>query len=136
VEETLSAWLHASRERDFLLVIGGRKSGIHDGKGKHRPLDYQTDGSTVIIQFDGSEQLIISGATEIIMHASGELVVKDASEARFAWYAQDNPKNAPKLCEEVFRKVDRFIDFSRIGASFITSGGFAYGSDQFVVLPQ
>lgn len=134
MEETLSAWLRASGKRAFLLVIGGRKSGVHDGKGKHRPLDYQIDGLTVIIQFDDSERLIISNASEITMHPNGELVVKDASEVRFAWYAYNNPPVAHKLCEEVFRKVGKFIDFSRTGASFITSGGFAYEGDHFIVL--
>jgi hypothetical protein len=134
MEETLSAWLRASGERDFLLVIGGRKSGVHDGKGKHKPLDYQIDGLTVIIQFDGAERLFISNATEIILQSSGELVVKDASEVRFAWYSHNDPAVAHKLCEEVFKKVGKFIDFSHTGASFITSGGFAYEGDQFVIL--
>ena len=134
MEETLSAWLRASGERDFLLVIGGRKSGVHDGTGKHRPLDYQIDGLTVIIQFQGSERLTISNATEIILHPGGELVVKDASEVRFAWSSHNDPAVAHALCEEVIRKVGKFIDFSRTGASLITSGGSAYEGDQFVVL--
>jgi hypothetical protein len=134
MEEILTAWLRASGERDFLLVIGGRKSGVHDGKGKHKPLDYQIDDLTVIIQFDGSERLTISNATEITMHSSGELIVKDASEVRFAWYSQDDLKYTPRLCEEVFTKYGIGVEFRRTGASFITSTWFVYGGDQFIVL--
>lgn len=134
MEAILSAWLRASGERDFLLIIAGRISGIHDDKAKHKPVDYQIDGSTVIIQFDGSEYLTISNAVDIIMNTNGELAVRDADEVRFAWYSYNDPLVAQKLCEEVFRKVDRFINFSRTGAPFATSAFLPYLGAQFILL--
>jgi len=134
MEDILSAWLCASIDRHFLLVIADRISGVHDEKGKHRPVAYQVVGSIVIIEFDGSERLTISNATDVIMRPNGELVVRDASEARFAWYSHGDPQVAPKLCEEIFRKVGRGVEFSRTGAPFVTSGVLLYIGDQFVVL--
>jgi hypothetical protein len=134
MEEILSEWLKASGERDFLLVIAGRISGVHDGKGKHKPIDYQIDGSTVTIQFAGAEQLRVSNAVDLTMSPNGELAIRDASEARFTWYSHDDPLVAPKLCEEVFGKGGRGVGFSRTGAPFATSAFLANFSDQFVVL--
>lgn len=134
MEEILSAWLSASRERYFLLVIADRISGIHDEKGKHKPVAFHVAGSTAIIEFDGSECLTVSNATEIIMGPHGELVVRDASEARFGWYAHRDLQVAPKLCEEVFRKVGRMVEFSRVGDPFVTSTGLGYRGNQFVLL--
>jgi hypothetical protein len=134
MEDILSTWLSASGERDFLLVIAGRISGVHDEKGTHRPVAYRVDGSTAIIQFDGSERLTISNAMDTIMRPNGELVMRDASEARFSWYSHGDTQVGPKLCEEVFRKVGMFVEFSRTGAPFITSGVLAYLGDQYIVL--
>lgn len=133
-EETLSAWLSASRDRYFLLVIAGRISGVRAEKGKYRPVGYQIDGSTVMIQFDGSESLTISDAADISMHPNGELVVRDASEARIAWSLRGDSEIEAVPCTEVFRKAGKFFYFSRTGEPFITSGGLIYPGDQFIVL--
>ena len=130
MEDLLTTWRRASGERDFLLVIAGRISGVHDEKGKHRPIACQVAGATVIIQFEGTESLTISNPRDMIIGPNGELIVRDASEATFTWYSQV----AHELCEEVFNKVGRFINFRRTGAAFATSAFLPYKADVFIVL--
>ncbi|HLO33475.1 MAG TPA: hypothetical protein VK249_30285 [Anaerolineales bacterium] len=134
MEEILSVWLNASSDRHFSLVIADRISGVHDGKGKHSPIAYQVAGSTLIIEFEGSERLTVSNAMGISTGPNGELVVRDASEASFTWYSHNDPSVAPRRCEEVFRKTGRFVEFSRAGDPFVTSVGLVYKGDQFVLL--
>lgn len=136
MEEVLSNWLSVSRGRNFLLLVAGRLSGIHGWKGTHRPIACLAFGCTVTIQFEGAEQLTIADASEIILNPSGELVVRDAREARFTWYrySLSDPQTDPILCEEVFRKAGRAVDFSRSGDPFNTSGVFPYAGGRFIVL--
>jgi hypothetical protein len=134
LEDILSAWLDASSQRDFVLIIADRISGVTQDKGTHRPISYQLDGVKLIIAFDDEASLTLFSPSEISIGSIGELIVRDASEARFAWHYPRQPGNAPKLCEEVFRKAGRAVEFSRTGAPFVTSGMLLYQGDKFVII--
>lgn len=89
------------------------------------------DDSTVIIHFDGSERLTISGATGVSLRPDGELSVQDASEVRFTWCSDRHPAQE---CEEIFTRVGRAIAFSRKDDLYTTSIGFGITEDKFVLL--
>lgn len=134
MEHILLSWLRVSRNRPFLLIIAGRISGIHDEKGTHIPIACQMDGPTLLIEFEESERLTVSQAVDVSIRSSGELVVRDASEARFSWFSHAGPRTDPGLCEEVFRKSGRLFWFGRTGAAFVTNGNLVYSGNQFVLL--
>ncbi|HEU0296641.1 MAG TPA: hypothetical protein VFR47_28145 [Anaerolineales bacterium] len=132
MEHILLTWLRASPGRRFLLIIAGRLSGIHGWKREHMPIACQLiDDSTVIIRFDGSERLTISGATGVSLHPDGELSVQDAREVRFTWCSDEDPT---KDCEEIFTKVGKVIAFSRTDDLYTTSMGFGITEDKLVLL--
>ena len=134
MEAILSEWLRSARGHDFVLVIAGRISGVHDAKGTHRPLDYKIDHGNVSIQFHGAEYLEISDPRGVVLHPNGELTVRDASGARYLCYSQEDPHVSHTICEEVYRKFGKFFVFNRIGAPFTTSAFLPCGGDEFIVL--
>jgi hypothetical protein len=131
MEQILLAWLRTSRGRRFLLIIAGRLSGLHGWRREHLPIAYQVIGSTVIIDFEGSERLTISDATGLTLHPDGKLSVQDASEVRFTWCSDRDPAQE---CEEIFTRVGRDIAFSRTDDLYTTSIGLGITEDKFVLL--
>lgn len=131
MEHILLTWLRASRSRRFLLIVAGRLSGIHSWKREHVPIAYQVIGATVIIHFDESERLTISGATGVSLRPDGELSVQDASEVRFTWCSDRDPA---RECEEIFTRVGRDITFRRTDDLYTTFIGFGITEDKFVRL--
>ena len=131
MEDTLLAWIRASRNRHFLLIIAGRLSGIHDWKRTHIPVAYQVMDTTVVIHFDGSERLTISDAVDIVSQSNGELFVRDASEVRFSWYSGKDPG---KDCEEIFTKFGRMFTFSRTDDLCTTAMAFGHFNGKLVEL--
>ena len=131
MKEILLTWLHASRGRHFLLIIAGRLSGIHGWKREHVPLSLEVLDSTVIIYFDGEERLTISNAVDVGLAPNGELFVRDASEVRFTWRSDKNPAQE---CEEICRKADRIITFSRRDDLYTTSTTLGFFDHNLVVL--
>jgi len=131
MEETLLAWIRASRKRQFLLFVAGRLSGIHGWKRTHTPIAYQVIDKTAIIHFDGSERLTIANATDVVGQSTGELFVRDANEVRFTWCSDHDPDQD---CEEIFRKVDRAILFNRTDDLYTTSTVYGHSAGQIVVL--
>lgn len=130
MEDVLSAWLSASSQRDFVLVIADRISGVT----AHRPISYRLEGTKLMIAFEDEASLTLSDPAEISLGPNGELIVSDASEARFAWPYPRQPGITSNLCEEVFRKAGSAVDFSRTGAPFVTSGMMLYQGDRFVMI--
>ena len=131
MEDILLAWLRASRGRRLLLRVAGRLSGIHDWQREHTPIDFEIIDSTVIIYFDGEERLTISDAVDIGLDSDGGLFVRDASEVRFTWYSHRNPAQEG---EEICRKADRIVTFSRKDNLYTTSTTLGFFDHDFVVL--
>ena len=119
MEDVLLAWFRASRDRQFLLMIAGRLSGIHGWKRTHIPVAYQVTDTTTIIHFDGSEYLTVSDAADASIGPNGELFIGNASEVRFTWRSE---KDSSKECEEILSKVGRVISFSRKDDLYTTTG--------------
>ena len=131
MEDILLAWLRASRGRRLILRVAGRLSGTHGWQSEHIPIDFEVIDSTVIIHFDGEERLTISDAADVGLDSNGGLFVRDASEVRFTWRSDKNPAQE---CEEICRKADRIVTFSRRDDLYTTSTTLGFFDHNLVVL--
>lgn len=131
MEDILLAWIRAARNRQITLIVAGRLSGVHGWKRTYIPVAYQVIGSTIIFHFDGAERLTIFDAQDVVMGSNGELLVGEAAEVRFVWPSNKDPA---KDCEEIIRKGDRFISFSRTDELYATSTNLMLFDGKFIVL--
>jgi hypothetical protein len=113
VEDILSAWLAASNQLTFTVVIAGRISGGVFEDAVHKPLTYEVSEQLLVIRFEREECLSVFHPANISLEPDALLIIRDAGEARFAWYEYGRPHMPENLCEEIYYKVGRFAAFQR-----------------------
>ena len=134
MEDTLSTWLAASRDRHFDLIIATKTFGGRHGEAMLTPVACQVVGPILVIRFKGSERLTVSDSSGATLGPEGELLIEDGTEARFTWYYYGRPQLPENLCEDVFVKTGKTISFTRIGPLLPTSTSFPHPGDAFVKL--
>jgi hypothetical protein len=134
LEDVISSWIAASRERHFDIIIAGRTFGGRHGEAMQTPVAYQIVGAILVVRFMGAERLAVSDPSGPSIGHDGELVIRDGSEARFSWFYYGRPQLPQNLCEDVYQKLGKGIVFTRIGPLFPTTVSFLYAGDEFVKL--
>ena len=114
MEDILSAWLTVSSQLTFTIIIAGKITGGVFEDAFHKPISYEVGVQLLVIRFERDESLTVFHPANLSLGSDALLVVRDASEARFAWYEHGRPHQPENLCEEIFYRVGRFADFYRI----------------------
>jgi hypothetical protein len=122
LNDAVSAWLEASRYKDFRLFAAGLPAGGCLEHAFHRPASGTADEDDLIILFQDGERLSVSQPTGIRCTDDGDLVVAQGTEVTFSW----KPRLAPEdpeaeyleiymVTEDGFALLSRHVDRSLVG---------------------
>jgi hypothetical protein len=95
---------------------------------------YQVVGPILVLSFRHAERLTLSNPSGMAVDAAGNLIIRDGTEARFAWYYYGRPASPKNLCEEIYQKLGRGIVFTRIGPMSPTTVTLPFTGEDFVRL--
>jgi hypothetical protein len=124
VNEILSAWLDASRHKDFELIVAGIRAGGCFEHAFHRPASGKADEVLLIILFQDGERLTVSQPAGIDCTKQGNLIIAQGTEVTFSWKPRIAPEDPEAEYLEIYSVtqagyvvLSRLVDRSLVGSS-------------------
>lgn len=132
--DMIERWFTQSKGNWIDLLIADRVFGGRLGESPQIPTAYQVIGSVIQIQFQTTERLVVTHPTNVRIGPHSELVIGDASDARFGWHYYGRPQVPENWCEEIYQKFEDRILLTRIGAFRPATDEYVYSGNEFIKL--